>query len=588
MINSSLLLQLYKLLDSRQKQTLIILLGLMSVSSVLEAAGFGILFPVLLLLSDDSMGGSQWFREAASRWTGVTSPANLVLIVLWGFAAFSVFKSVFVVWVAWCQSKFVADCQMSLSIRLFRGYLREPWSFHLKRNSAELIRNVGTESYQVAVALQFVLASLTELLLVLSTTIVLLFIEPLGMIVSSAILFVAGVTFYWSIRQRLLHWGRQRQIHAKELTMHLQQGLGGAKDIILLNRVEYFVKSYQEHSIASAIIQRKVLLTQALPRHWLEFLGALALTVLISILIVRGMPLSQVVPTVGLFAAAAFRLIPSVNRLMMGAQSIRFMQSSVEIVLNELKEDIGAAPNSRAEFSIEKEIELKNVTFAYDADIAPAIRDVSFVIPSGQSVGFVGGSGAGKSTLVDIVLGLLVPTEGSVLVDGAPMVSNIRGWQKNVGYVPQSIYLTDDTLRRNVAFGLADEEIDEARVKHAVEKAQLLGFVSTLPDGLNTIVGERGVRLSGGQRQRIGIARALYNDPKVLVLDEATSALDNSTEAEVMEAIRALKGSRTIIIVAHRLSTVAHCDQLFHFESGRLVGTGEPSSIIRKLQAASS
>lgn len=584
MLRSSLLFKIYKLLDSRQKRTWILLLFLMVLSSLFEALGIGILFPVLLLLSDSSSDSSRWLREIVATWTGITNPATLVLAVLWGFAFFSVIKSFFVVWVAWCQSKFVADLQMSLSTRLYRGYLREPWSFHLRRNSAELIRNVTSESFQVAVAVQSILAALTELMLVFATTIALLFIEPLGMVICCTILAIAGVGFYYSIRQRLSQWGRQRQVHSKELTKHLQQGLGGAKDIILLNRVEYFVKCFFEHSLASAVIQRKVLLTQALPRHWLEFLGALALTVLVTILLFRGMALSTIVPTIGLFAAAAFRLIPSVNRLMMGSQSLKFMQPSVDTLLTELKDNGARTGSENVELVLKNCIRLDHVTFSYAETVSPAIQDVSLEIVAGQSVGFVGGSGAGKSTLVDVILGLLSPTEGGVYVDGRSITDNIMEWQKLVGYVPQSIFLTDDTLRRNIAFGLPDKEINEENLKQAVASAQLSAFVEGLPDGLDTIVGERGVRLSGGQRQRIGIARALYNNPKVLVFDEATSALDNATELEVMESIKALKGTRTIVIVAHRLTTISHCDRVFHFESGRLIEFGTADQIIQKLQ----
>jgi ABC-type multidrug transport system fused ATPase/permease subunit len=324
-----------------------------------------------------------------------------------------------------------------------------------------------------------------------------------------------------------------------------------------------------------------------LPRLWLELLGVAGLATLVLTMMAQGRDLATIVPTLGLFAVAAFRLMPSINRVLIAAQALRYCRPAIDTLHEELKL---AAPDPRlpggAASIFRQDICLSAVSFSYAPNMAPAIDSLSICIEKGESVGFIGPSGSGKSTLVDIIMGLLTPTSGFVAVDGRDVQQNLRAWQDQIGYVPQSIYLTDDTLRRNIAFGLANDQIDDAAVARAVKAAQLEEFIGSLPNGIATRVGERGVRLSGGQRQRIGIARALYHDPGVLVLDEATSALDTATEKDVMSAVTALQGTKTILIVAHRTSTVERCDRLYRLVQGRVVETGAPRSVF--IQAAGS
>jgi ABC-type multidrug transport system fused ATPase/permease subunit len=319
-----------------------------------------------------------------------------------------------------------------------------------------------------------------------------------------------------------------------------------------------------------------------LPRLWLELLAVVGLATLVIVMLAQGREMATIVPTLGLFAAAAFRLMPSVNRVLNSAQALRYYLPVVNTLREELKlaapEQTARRQPGPATSGFQTEICLANICYTYPSAAAPALKNLIIRIRKGESVGFVGPSGSGKSTLVDVILGLLTPGAGQVLVDGENIQHDLRAWQDQIGYVPQSIYLTDDTLRRNVAFGLADEAIDDAAVKRAVRAAQLEEFVAGLPKGLETFVGERGIRLSGGQRQRIGIARALYHDPAVLVLDEATSALDMATERGVMQAVNALQGSKTLLIVAHRLSTVGGCDRLYRLEQGRIVEETVPSA----------
>jgi len=306
----------------------------------------------------------------------------------------------------------------------------------------------------------------------------------------------------------------------------------------------------------------------------------IGLAALVLIMIGSGTSISSILPTLGLFAATAFRVMPSISRILASIQTIGYTRPLALTVFRDLQltDDVDQRAGTQSEF--ERSIELIDVTFRYKDAHRPALLNVSFRVDRGEAVGIIGTSGAGKSTLVDVLLGLLSPSSGKVCIDGKDIADHRRWWQDQVGYVPQTIYLTDDTLLNNVAFGLPVEDIDRDAVGRAITAAQLDEFVGSLPDGLDTIVGERGVRLSGGQRQRIGIARALYHDPSVLVLDEATSALDSETESGVMEAVRGLLGKKTVIIVAHRTTTVSYCNRILRFEDGSLVAQGSPAELL--------
>jgi ABC-type multidrug transport system fused ATPase/permease subunit len=325
-----------------------------------------------------------------------------------------------------------------------------------------------------------------------------------------------------------------------------------------------------------------------MPRLWLEVMAVTGLAMLVILMVVQGRQSAEIIPLLALFGVAAFRLLPSIGKIIGAAQSARFGNSVLKMLQSELSLEIPDPLPLGEICRMSGDIALANVTFTYSGTSQSALKDISLTIHQGETVGFIGPSGAGKSSLVDLILGLLNPDSGQITVGNQPIVDNLRAWQDQIGYVPQSIFLTDDTLRRNISFGLSEDRIDDAAIQRALVSAQLSEFVETLPEGLETIVGERGIRLSGGQRQRIGVARALYHDPSILVLDEATSALDSETESGVMEAIDALKGSKTVIIVAHRLSTVEKCDRVFRLEAGKLVEAGTPAEILRKSNRSSS
>lgn len=574
--------KLWCLMTAAQRRDAIVLLGLMFVGMALETLGVGLVVPALALMTHSDMAARY---PMFARWLsalGHPSRERLVVVGMAALVGVYAIKAGFLSFLAWRQLRFVYRLQSQISQRLFAGYLHQPYTFHIQRNSAELIRNaLGEVHILTQNGVMELLTFLAETLVIVGIFALLVYVEPVGALLSAGILAFAGWCFYWLTRNRMLRWGKERQQHERMRIQHLQQGLGGVKEVKLLGRESEFIAQYRAHSDAFAHIGQRQNTLQQLPRLGLELLAVSALAALVIAMVGQHRPLDTLLPTVGVFAAAAFRIMPSANRIMNAIQITRHALPVVDTLHEEMTSLIVAAvvtPGVKTPF--QRELTLKDVTFQYPTADVPALRDIALTITAGTTVGLIGGSGAGKSTLVDVILGLLTPERGSVRVDGVDIRTDLRGWQGNIGYVPQNVYLTDDSLRRNIAFGVPDKEVDEIAVQRALRAAQLHEFVAELPNGLGTLAGERGVRLSGGQLQRLGIARALYHDPSVLVLDEATSALDTATERGVMEAVRALHGSKTVIIVAHRLTTVQHCDRLHRLEQGRIVESGEPSRII--------
>jgi ABC-type multidrug transport system fused ATPase/permease subunit len=544
-------------------------LFLMTIGMFLEMLGVGVIIPLVALLTQENALQSIPFAEFMEGRT----QTDLVFGVMTGLILVYLIKNLFLVFLLWKQSGFAYDIQVQLSQRLFFTYLRQPYAFHLQQNSAQLIRNVTVEvNFFTSRVLMQGLQLVTEGMVVIGLTVLLLLIEPMGTLLVGLILAFTVMLFFRVTRGLVLNWGSKRQFHEGLCLQHLQQGLGGIKDVILMGRETMFLSQYGRHNTLVAVAARWHEFLAQIPRLALEWLAVFGLALLVMSMVSQGRELVDVAPVIGAFAAAAFRLMPSINRILGGVQMVRYMVPVINTLYQQSRLPVREhATTGLASLDFVQEIRVDAVHFSYHAVGSPTLHDISLTIKKGQTIGFIGTSGSGKSTLIDVILGLLEPEQGRVLVDGRDIRNNLREWQAMIGYVPQSIYLTDDTLRRNIAFGMLDNQIDESAVLAAIQAAQLDRFVESLPDGLSTVVGERGVRLSGGQRQRIGIARALYRNPAVLVLDEASSALDSNTEHSVMEAVDALHGEKTILIVAHRLSTVEKCDRLFRLEDGRLV-----------------
>ena len=545
----------------------------------LETVSLGIVVPIIGILTQDNYQEKYpWIVDLF----GSLSREELISAVMVAMVFIYIVRSLFLFWSLWIQKGFSASVSGRLSQSLFSIYLRQPYMFHLQRNSSTLMRNAKNATSVVTCGVDPFLVLLTDGLVAIAMFSLLIYVEPIGTLAVLLVFGVSTLLFQRLTRRRIDNWGYRVDYHETKILQHLQEGFGGAKDVKILGRENEFLSQHEKHLGESIRINRIYNVILTLPRSFMEIITIVGLCLLVVSMVVRDRPLSDIVPILGLFAAAAFRVMPSINRLLMATQTLIFNRSIIASVYRDFLLDSPEVNSAQRLEPFAKQLELKDVSFKYPTAASPSLQEVSLVVKRGEAVGFVGPSGAGKSTLVDVILGLFAPTSGVVSVDGSDVHQNLRNWQNQIGYVPQAIYLTDDTLRRNVAFGLNDENIDDDLVREAIHLAQLQEFVSTLPDGLETVVGERGVRLSGGQRQRIGIARALYHKPSVLVLDEATSSLDTPTEHGVMQAVQALQGSKTVIIVAHRLSTVEYCDRLYRIEDSRITEEGTFAEVVQR------
>jgi ABC-type multidrug transport system fused ATPase/permease subunit len=565
------------------------LLGFMVIGMVLETLGVGLIIPALTLLTQQNTAAKYPTIQHTLQLLGNPTQTQLVIGGMLALVMMYIVKTSFIAYLAFRQTGFAYSVQARLSQQLFTTYLSQSYTFHLQRNTAQLMQNsIDEVNVFTHYAMLPGIILLTEVLVLIGLSSLMLMVEPLGAFIVMIVMGTASFAFYRSTRIRVARWGAARQFHEGLRIQHIQQGLGAVKDVKLLGREKNFLELYQVHNSESARVARLQSALQLLPRLWLELLAVMGMALLVIVMIMQGRDMASIVPTLGLFAIAAFRLMPSVNRVLGALNSLRYGFPVINRLNEELKliaQQVVVQDANRVAF--ENEITLTNINFTYPGAQMPAVQGVSIKIPKGATIGFVGPSGSGKSTLIDVILGLHIPLAGQVRVDGKDTLHNMRHWQDQIGYVPQTIYLTDDTLRNNIAFGIAGEQIDDEAVQRAVVSAQLEEFINSLPDKLDTLVGERGVRLSGGQRQRIGIARALYHDPSVLVLDEATSALDTDTESGVMRAVSALHGSKTILIVAHRLSTLQDCDTIYRMENGLIESSGSYIDIVAKYSATS-
>jgi len=562
---------IWQLLAKTDRIALIGIFVLVLIGTVLETVSLGLVVPTISLLTRDNY--SEQFPSVV-KLLGNPTQATLVIVMMLALVIIYATRSGFLLWSTWIQRGFATSVSARLTQRLFTIYLRQPYMFHLERNSALLIRNAQNASMVISGGIDPFLVLLTEGLVVFALLGLLLAVQPIGTTVVIVVFGSVACTLNRMTHGRLRRWGEAQNFHSWLLLQNVQQGLGAAKDIKILGRETEFLRQHEKHLVEGLRAYRLYSVLQSVPRAWMEVLTIGGLAALVITMIAQGQKLPAIAPTLGLFAAAAFRVMPSVNRLVNGAQTVIYSRAAISAVFEDFKLSAPELSVTSEVVAFREQVELRDVTFYYPHAHRPALHMVSLVVKKGEAVGFVGPSGAGKSTLVDVILGLFEPSSGKVLVDSTDIQINLRNWQSQIGYVPQSIYLTDDTLRRNVAFGLEDSSIDEDAVNEAIRLAQLEEFIGSLPANLDTFVGERGIRLSGGQRQRIGIARALYHSPSVLVLDEATSSLDIPTERDVMQAVQALQGTKTVIIVAHRLSTVEYCDRLYRLEDSRIVEEG--------------
>jgi ATP-binding cassette subfamily C protein len=495
-------------------------------------------------------------------------------------------KNLYMMFYDYVNHKFMLNRQHYLQNRIFRAYMNSPYTFFINRNSSELLRNINNE---VGKILSGTLRPLFFITLNSLMTVVivagLIVVEPL--ITGFGILFFGGFSYIFlrMTRDKLSYYGSESLHHRNTMTKAVLEGLHGFKDARVLSRENYFLNTFHGHSQKHKTYDIYRNLLNAMPRRIIEMIALSGILFIAVVMVLQERETTNIVPMIALFGAAVMKVRPSMNLVIENINQIRYNVHSVDAVYEDLKLLESYENRSETEEGVDKlalhsEIELQDVWFSYPNSDEPAVKNINLTIPTNHAVAFVGPSGAGKTTMVDVILGLLEPQEGAIRVDGVDLFSNRNRWQKNIGYIPQFIYLLDDTIRRNICFGVPDDEVDEEMLETAIETAQLRELVESLSDGVETKVGERGVRLSGGQRQRIGIARALYRNPQVLVMDEATSALDNITERVLIDAIERLRGDKTLIMIAHRLTTVQHCDTIYMMKDAEVIAEGSYSELL--------
>lgn len=577
--------KVWRLLDRGDRWQLAGIGLLMLIGSIWEALGVGLVLPFIAIIEKPSrLNDLLFWRHSAIPLTPQEEYQWLLILSI-SFAALYICKNLFIAGSNYLQFKFLNEKQRKFSVLLLRSYLFKPYTFHLQNNTAKLIQNANNETTNIFNSyLLPLLIIISESLIVFAIFAVIILSNPFISIIVITVLGILSYLFFKFFRRKLKEIGARRVQYAQKVVQSINQGLGGIKEVKILGREQVFLDVYEQNLIEDRKANFFLNFINQLPRSYFETLAVTAIILIIILTLVQRGSMAQVLPLISLFAAAAFRLLPSATRLMVSLNSVIFYSASVDIIYDDILEARSLEIHKAEPVAIKPfrdRLELIDLYYTYPNAPRPALCGVSLTIKQGEMVGFVGSSGAGKTTVVDLILGLLEPSQGDIRVDGESIYDNLPQWQRQIGYIPQTIYLCDDTLRRNIAFGLPDEAIDERAVWSAVEAAQLATFVRTLPDGLDTVVGERGVRLSGGQRQRIGIARALYHNPSVLIMDEATAALDNQTEAGVMDAIQALSGEKTIIMIAHRLSTVMECDRLYLMANGQVAAVGSYQELLQ-------
>ncbi len=575
------------LFNRREKKKLIILFIMIALAAVFETVGIGLIVPFVGIITNPSVIQENEILAYVFHSLQFKSDHSFMVFSVIILLIIFVLKNFYLLFFQYAQFRVILNQQVKLSQRLLKEYLTKSYTFHLQRNSSSLLRNVNEEVSKVFQGI--ILSSFqlfTEILVIICILSLLLLTAFKVTIIASILLGGSVFLFFKVFRKKITVLGKEQQKVNGAVIKWVNQGLGASKEVKVSGKEDFFVESYRKYSQIKANNSRYMKMLEQVPRLFIETLLVSIILVSMLLIIFQGTDTTQLVSTMALFAMAAFRLMPSITRVVALVTTIRYSQPALTVICEDLlgeQNELSKATTILPTFNNEEKyyknsIELRGVSFRYPEQKELSVKNVSLSIPIGQSVAFIGESGAGKTTIVDIILGLFEPEKGEIWIDGKPLSQQKEIWQQKIGYIPQSIFLSDDNIRGNVAFGVDPHLIDDVEVWRALEQAQLKDFIQSLPNGLETTVGERGVKLSGGQRQRIGIARALYHNPEILFMDEATSALDNETEKEIMKAIDGLKGEKTLIIIAHRLSTIANCDIIFK------IARGELESIQNKLE----
>lgn len=575
--------KLMVLLDKKQKQKMIVLVFLMLIGAVLETLGVSMIYPVAqVIMAEDAVENSRYLQVICDIFSiGYEDTKSLMILVMTGLIVVFALKNIFLFFQQKVQLKFVYTNQFATSRRMMINFMQRPYEYYLNADTSVIQRSITSDVNNMYGLILSLLQLVSEGIVFVSLVIVSLVTDVLMSITVATLLIVVLLVIKCILKPIMHKAGEENQDYYSGLYKWIDQSVMGIKEIKIANKENYFINEYAKCGAGYVSAVQRYNLYNATPRLLIETIAIAGMILYIMVSLLGGTGVNEIMPQIALLAVAAMRLIPCANRINNHLTSIAYFEPFFMGVSDNLQDEIRDESINydeeayRQKVEVEKleirdKIELKDIVYKYPNTEVLIFDHADMEIPVGQAVGIVGSSGAGKTTVVDILLGLLKLQSGQILADGVEVREHYQSWLKNIGYIPQTIFMIDSTIRKNVAFGYAEEDIDDEKVWRALREAQLDEFVKGLPEGIDTSIGERGIRISGGQRQRIGIARALFEDPEVLVLDEATSALDNETEAAIMDSINRLHGKKTLIIIAHRLQTIEKCDMVYRVENGRI------------------
>lgn len=573
-----ILKKLNVLLDKKQKKTMVGLTVLMVIGAFLQTAGVSTILSVVELVMDQKKLQDEGLLHDLFVMVGGGSEIRFTVLAMIALILVFVVKNSFLYFQQKVTLAFVYTNQFRTSERMMKNYLRRGYEFYLNADTAVVQRSITSDVNNMYALILALLTLMSDVIVFAFMVVFCFHQDPIMTILVAGVMLLLLVLIKKVLKPILHKAGEDNQNYYSGLFKWISQTVQGIKEVKITCKEQYFVSEYVKCGRGYVDAVQKYSLYNQVPKLLIETICVMCMMGYMICMVLLGVPTEEMVTTLTAFGAAALVMLPCVNRVNNQINNIAYFEpffmgvsDNLQDEINGDKVDMSYATDSDEKLPIEHQIELQDIVYAYPNTEKLIFDKANLTIPVGASVGIVGTSGAGKSTVVDILLGLLEVKSGKILADGKDVNENYRAWLKNVGYIPQMIFMLDDTIRKNVAFGVPEEEIDEERLWEVLKEAQLDEFIKTLPDGLDTGIGERGIRLSGGQRQRIGIARALYNNPEVLILDEATSALDNDTEAAIMDSINHLRGKKTLVIIAHRLQTIEKCDIVYRVENGKAV-----------------
>ena len=572
-----MLKKIYAVLDKKQRIEVFLILIVIFINSIFELAGVSAVMPLFKAVTDPAVIDENVMFQWAMRILHLESGTKLIIVMALGLAAIYVIKNLYILWMNRVLYKFSYENQAKLAGKMFESYIWQDLQFHYVHNVAELNRNVELDIASFFYTVLSILQLATEILVCFVLVVFLAFVDFETTMVMAVLMTFLVMLFLFVFKKRMKWYGARSRVYSEGKSKWFLQSFNGIKEIKTVGKEEFFTEQYRSNYDNYAKIMQRQQVLNSISKPMVEMICISGILVFMAVRIMAGADMLAFVPKLTVFAMAAFRMMPSFNRISGYLNSIMFNKASVDAVYHDLGEieKMTTRPAKKADadeekWTLKKSITAENITFAYESkpDVT-VLNGVTIEIPSKKSIALVGSSGAGKTTLADIILGLYKPQSGRVLVDGKDIHENMNAWRRMIGYIPQNIYLLDDSIRANIALGVPEDKVDDDKIWAVLEEAQLADFIREQEDGLDTNIGDRGVKLSGGQRQRIGIARALYTDPELLVLDEATSALDTETETAVMDAIFRLSGKVTMIVIAHRITTIRNCDHIYKIADGK-------------------